>query len=472
MALTLSVAIAVPTNPLLPLSAIITGMVILILLIHSSFAFLYFVPLLLSLEYRVELNFISFALGEISAVLVWLVALLQIWNNRKVYLSRSEVILVLFIATAALPSVGLESDTRHALSVYRDLILPLVFFAGFLLIRLNRQQVIKLLKIFVLAATASAILGIIQFKTGHYLWTMRFEDVWWQNFKTDFIRSSMIGQLLNVKDTLPVGLYATTNNFASYLVIPAVCAFALATFPLRSRSEKLVWRMCSVTLFVALLFTFSRGSLFTFLVACLPLVWFQSRKYVSLASMFFVIGISVLIIAAILVTGILSWDQLGTLQGRAMMLQAGVELIKDHPEALLTGGFTEEYRTYYYQPQLAHNVALYAILQFGLLATLGWLFLVWHNLRIMWSGIKSENDIESKLLGMALLSGLFATVFLYAQTTSFIDNVQSSMWLFFWIGVGRVLIHHKKFRVFQENSCRTQRNLLAFRTGIRGEEPT
>ena len=436
------VALIITSGLLLPLLAVAGAgilSIIFIIFIWMPTTLLYLVPLLLSVEYRVDLEFFSFTLAEVSAVLVWIVVLLRIRNNHRIHLKKIEVYLLLAIVITALPGVLLESDVRHALSVYRDFTVPLIFFTGFLLTGLSWRQIITLLKIFVLVAAVSALLGIMQYKTNNYMWTMRPEDVIWQHYKLGFIQDSTVGQLLGVRNTLPVGLYSTTNNFASYLVIPTVLAFALALLPYRSRAERILWKASFISLFVSLLFTFSRGSLFTFLVAWLFLVWFRKKHRISLTSLLMVGGIGVLLIGLVLLSNVLSWDQLGTFEGRGVMLQAGVELLRDHPEALLTGGFTEEYRAHYYQWQSIHNLFLYGVLQFGLLATLSWLFLVGLELRYILSVIHSK-DQEVRSLVLALFGGLVTTVFMYAQTTSFIDSVQSSLWLFFWIGVG-VCLH-------------------------------
>lgn len=447
---------------LLPLSAVVAGTGILsIIFIQRPTIFLYLVPLLLSVEYRVELGFFSFTLAEVSVVLVWIAVLLRILKNYRVDLKKMEVILLLFIAITALPSVLLEDDARHALSVYRDFTLPLAFFAGFLLISLSRQQVLRLLKLFVLVATASAVLGIIQYETSNYLWTMRPEDAWWQSFKTGFLRNSTIGQLLGVKDTLPTGLFATTNNFALYLVIPVMLAFTLATLPSLQRSEKLFWKAAFTLLFVTLVLTFSRGSLFTFLIAWLFLLWFRRRRHVSFLGLLVVGGIGVLAVGMVLGSGVVSWDQLGTLRGRGTMFQAGLELLADHPEALITGGFTEEYRAHYYQAQLVHNLFFYGILQFGLLATLSWLFLIAIELRCILGVVRSK-DQEVKFLGLALFGGLVTTVFMYAQTTSFIDSVHSSLWLFFWMRIGIYL-----YRFYRADAL-SHRRVVPVRAGIGG----
>lgn len=422
--------------------SIITLSILFVLTLRPALL-LYTVPLLLSVEYRLELGFASFALAELSAVLVWIVSLLRIRRRHRILLKRNEVVLLIFIMIVALPSIFFERDARHALSVYRDFTIPLIFFAGFMSAGLSRQQTIKLIKVFVLLATVSAILAILQFRTGNYMWTMRPEDRFWQDFKTGFIRSSAVGQLFGVEDTLPVGLYSTTNNFASFLVIPTVLAFALAILPSRSRSERLLWKASFVALFAGLLLTFSRSSLITFLAAWLFLMIFRRKDRVS-SYRFAVFGGAVLLLSGLMLgSGILSWDQLGTLQGRMSMFQAGLKLLNEHPEALLTGGFTEDYLARYYQEQLIHNLPLYMALQFSFLAALAWLLLVIIKLRYI-LGVIHSRDKEMGFLGLALFGGVFATVFIYAQTTSFADSVQSSLWLFFWMGIGSYLSYFHK----------------------------
>jgi hypothetical protein len=434
-AVVMLVALATASELVLPLSVAIGGSVLSIALAQRPTLLLYLVPLMLSVEYRIELGFFSFTLAEVSAIMVWIVALLRIWNNRKSHLKKIELILLLFTIITAFPGVFLESDTRHALSVYRDFTVPLIFFAGFLSLGLSRQQTVRLVKLFVLVSVASAILGIIQYRTDNYLWFMRPEDERWQSFKTGFLRGSMIGQLLGVKSTLATGLFATTNNFAAYLVIPLILAFALATLPSSSLRERLWWKASFILLLVTLFFTFSRSSLFTFLAAWVFLVWFRRKRRLSVLALTGVVAIGILLIGLVLLSGVVSWDQLGTFRGRGTMFQAGLELLTDHPEALIAGGFTEDYRAHYYGAQLVHNLPLYVILQFGLLTVVSWLLLVAVELRSALKVVHSE-DQEIKSLGLALFGGLAFTVFLYAQTTSFVDSVQSSLWLFFWMGIG------------------------------------
>jgi O-antigen ligase len=345
--------------------------------------------------------------------------------------------LVLLICLTSLPSILFEQDTLHALSVYRDLTIPLFFFVGFLLVGLDRKQVLRLVKLFVLLAAANALLGIGQYITGNYLWLVSPAGKYAMYHKITLrgVQSSTFGQFLGVKDTLATGLYAGSNNFAAYLVMPTVLASVFAVLPGLRNRERLFWQVSCLVLFLALLFTFSRGSLLTFMIAWALLMWFRKKRRVSARRLIVVGSLAVLLALLIIASGIISWDSLLTVTGRMTMLKSALALLRDHPEALITGGFTEDYLLYYYHFQVVHNLVLYMILQFGLLTLSIWLLLVMFALRYIAGVIRAE-DKELKHLSLALVSGLAAIVFLYEQTSNSIMSVQDPLLIFFWLGVG------------------------------------
>jgi len=139
----------------------------------------------------------------------------------------------------------------------------------------------------------------------------------------------------------------------------------------------------------------------------------------------------------ILISGLVSWDDLGTLRGRGAMLEGVLVLFQTYPLDLVTGGYSEQFlaAAFYSGGQNVHNLALYIVAQFGVVATVLWFFLVILELRRLFEA-GTVKDRELKPLGVALSGGLVATVFLYAQTTPFADQVQALLWLFFWLGLG------------------------------------
>lgn len=392
------------------------------------------VPLLLAIEYRVDLGAASFTLSEVASLVVVGTAILLAARHQRVAVEWPELILTLLIGVAALVGVFIERDMNHALSKYRDLMAPLVLFVVLASLRLDRGEIVALVKTFVLVATATAALGLVQYATGRYLWFLRPEDVAWQEFKTAFIRSVFVGEWLRTGTRLPAGLYATTNNFASYLVVPCLVAYALGWMPRARMRSRVFWAICFGILLASLLLTFSRGSIFSFLMAW-AVVWaFRRRHRIKLAQLAVVGAVGVVGVLLIILSGLLSFDQLGTVEGRFVMIRAAGDLLMDFPQALLVGGFTENYRAHYYADQLVHNTELYLIIQYGLLATLAWLCIVLLQIRRLYGLLRSP-DAEVRNISLALLAGLGVMVLVYAQTTSFADHVETTMWLFFWLGV-------------------------------------
>lgn len=447
------ITIITVNNTFLQLTYIIISLIVIVILLFWKYdIFIYSIPLLLSVEYRVDLGLFSFTIGEISIILVWISVLHRILSDRKLYVEKIEVVLLFLIIITALPSVALERDTRHALSVYRDLIMPLIFLTGYTLIRLDRHKVINLVKIFVIVAFSTAVLGIIQYRTGDYQWTLSDSSVGWQEYKANFIRTSTIGQILGIGSTIPSGLYANANNFASYLVIPTIVSFSLMKISSQSRRERLFWGVCFIVLLVSLFLTFSRGSIFTFLIV-LPLL-ILSYRHLSIPAVFAILFIGIFTIGLLLATNLFSWDQLGTLRGRVIMFQTGQELLRNHPDALFLGGYSEEYLLRYNQSQLIHNLPFYMILQFGIVATLSWLLLMISKLYKIFQASRSEDE-ETRILSLSLFGGLFSTIFVYGQTTSFVDSVQSSLWMLFWMGTGTYLyrFHMSNIVSKEDNLC-------------------
>ncbi|MSR05494.1 MAG: hypothetical protein EXR93_00270 [Gemmatimonadetes bacterium] len=390
-------------------------------------------PLLLSVEYRIELGPASFALCELAPVIAVGAALMEGRGGRGLADDARLTLLILVIAVTAFISIFLATDQNHALSAYRDLMAPMLLFWVVTTIRLTRDQVLALVRVAIWVAFASAGLGMIQIWTGRFLWLLRPEDVWWQEYKTGFIRSFFLGRWLGVGTTLPSGLFATTNNFAVYLMIPTLAVMAMAWTP-GQRGGWWSYKAVFGVLLLCLVLTFSRSSLITVLMGWV--VWRSLRHRSSvpagrLAAAGAIAGGMALLIV---VSGVVSFDALGTLRGRGTMIGAALSLVKDHPAVLATGGLTDLYRSRYYSAQPVHNVLLYGVVQYGLPATLAWLGLVLLTLARGARTLASRDAVPRALsLGTAIGVGLTALV--YAQTTSFIDNVQAGATLAFWMGV-------------------------------------
>lgn len=422
----------------------------------------FLVPILLSVEFRIRLQgSFSFTLAELSTLVVWMVIFLQICFGYKNRWRKQNVVLVSLIAYSALLSVLWSTDKQHALSVYRDYITPLLFFLGMNAVRLTPKQVIGLIKLFIFVSAVSALLGIVQYLTGQYQWFQSADLSVFEAYKIGFIKSSTIGHLLGVKDSLAVGFYSMPTNFSEYLIVPCIVCAALIGLPLLGWFERFIWRLAFIILCIGLLFTFTRSSQFIVVAALITYRVVHKSKRAPWGKLLIALVLSIILIAIIILSGFLNWDSLGTATGRISMAGAALALLRDQPQALLTGGFTELYLTKYHDFQVVHNIYLYSILQFGLIATFGWLLLVGSTLLSIIKLARSKTPV-AKAFGLAIFCSLTCIILLYAQTTTLLDSIQSSMCLFFWLGIGYQIycLQRPALNVYQPNRNLQEERLL------------
>jgi hypothetical protein len=351
--------------------------------------------------------------------------------RRVFWVERKWIVLLCLVA---LPGVFLEGDLKHALSTYRDLIIPLLFLWGFIAARLRRTEVTALAKVFVLLAVATAALGIAQYFSGRFMWLQSVENQEWQEFKLGLIQASPIGTWLRVENWLPVGLYQQTNDFGNFLMLPLCVALAWAVAPGQSRRVRFFWSTACAILFVALALCFFRSGVLTIVAAVVFWLAFRKRR-LSIRALCWVTLAAAIFLGIILYSGLLDFDQFGTVFGRFDMLTAAISLLWEHPLALLTGGFSSAYHLAYDQVQMVHNLALYGLIRFGLPATVA-LYVIYS--RIL-GRLKAGVDLasrENRDFQLLLFAGLALVILLYGQTATVIDNIQNTMWLSFWFGVG------------------------------------
>jgi len=377
----------------------------------------------------------SFTLVELSTILVWLLVACcppQV-AGRKVF--RSLLPLLLMLMTAGFFSVFQDSDAKHAASVYRDFVLPVVFLLGFLLLPLGHEQVLFLIKLFILGAAACSILALVQFATDAGMWTANEQQEAWQEFKAGMIRETFWGRLLGVGHTLPVGLSSATNNLASFLIFPAAAVLPLCSDRVPVCEGRRVWRLSFCLMTAALVVSCSRGPLLTVIAAALCFRWLSRAGRVTAGKLVSCALMTGAAATALLWTGLLSWDALGTGEGRLEMAGDAVDLIRSRPAMLMAGGVTGEYQETYHRDQVVHNSLLYIILQFGLPALILSAWIVLSQVRQMLRGIGDSDSAVSRV-GLAVLCGVTVNLLLFMQTTSFFDSVQASFILYFWIGLG------------------------------------
>ncbi|MGB6596681.1 MAG: O-antigen ligase family protein [Candidatus Acidiferrum sp.] len=402
---------------------------------------IYLLPVLLAFEYRVRLSSFSFDLSEMSFFVVILACMVRAWEGKQAGLPSSipsRRLLILMLAVAALPSIFVEFNTAHAASVYRDLMLPFLFFFLFLQAGLEEKQIHALIKLACLLALANACLGIVQYTTGNHLWFAGPDEAEWQAYKTGLAKLSIFGDFLGVQDTLPVGLYTGANNFACYLSLPLCLATTLAFSRDLAKRNRLVCLVASAVMFICLLFTIFRSGLLVFAASMMCVYLFLSRRRGALRVLT-VAALAGLVAILFLTQGLFDWDQFGSFTGRQEMISDAFTLMRSHPELLLTGGFTDLYHLQSRETQEIHNLVLYSIVQFGLPATaLFFAFFIRFFLRVF-RAVKTITGVERSVL-VAIAASIAANIFLYGSTTMLIDSVQTSIWLLFWTGVASYLM--------------------------------
>lgn len=435
----LLLAVLLRSDSLLLLLALGGVMVAGMVFVAGPSPLVYLVPFLVAVEYRIRFSWGSFTVAELSAALLCLVFFFRLVKGRAAQwpgFSRDSI-LVSLVAFFALPSILFLRNLQSAASVYRDLILPLVFYLAFRAANLERRQVQRLVQLFVLVVTAGAVLGIVQYFTGEYLFFQSEEDAIWQPFKLRVAHGSVLSGWLGLRNTLAVGFFSSVNNFGTYLVIPICVTLAWTVSRSLSWKEKLLWFSCTVLQMAALVFTFFRSGFLTVGVSSLLILWFRKRQITSRSVL--VLGLAALaLLLATLQTETLNWDQYATLQGRGSMVRDALDLIVHHPVAILTGGYTEIYQRQYVQFQAIHNIGLYLIVQFGLPTALALLAFYVGSLRDCSIAVNCLSG-KDRDLALGIFTGVSSTMFILAQTTSFLDSVQNSMWLLFWLGIGTYL---------------------------------
>ena len=435
----------------------VAGVAAVLCLMTGRDRLVYIIPLLLAFECRVRLGAVSFDLSELTVVFAMSVWLLDPGDEKRLDVANrvsTNGVLIALLGVFALPSVFLEDHFLHSVSTYRDLMVPFVFLFCFLKAGIDLPQLRKLVVAACCLILFNAILGIIQFKTGNYLWFANEDEMDWQVYKIGLVKISLLGEFLGIKDALPAGLYSGTNNFGLYLTIPLCICGTVVLSRNFARRERVFCLLASATLFVCLVLTIFRSGLLVYFTSILAIYLFVTPRFRQVRL------IAVLLIAAtfavfFLSQGVFDFDSFGTFSARQGMLSDAWTLIKSHPEVLLAGGFTDLYHQQFRQEQEIHNLMLYAIVKYGLLATLCFYcivgFALWRAVRAVKTSVGPERDIL-----LSLTVSLSANVFLCGLSTMIIDSVQTTIWLLFWLGI---TIHLTTWLDFQKAEAMETRSI-------------
>jgi|GEM_PF-2684219 len=400
---------------------------------------IFLIPFLLGFEYRVRLSAFSFDVSELLLLIVGLVCVFppKIAGSTPTRRHSADYLwFVLPLAILAAPAVILESNTAHAASVYRDFVLPFVFFLALVRADIGARQVAALIKLTIAVMVANAGLGLIQYFSGNYLFLAAPIELEWQSYKTGLAKLSAFGDWIGVNDTLPVGLFTGANMFACFLSLPLCVTTVLAFSPSLRKSSRGICLVAAAVMLVCLTFTIFRSGLIVYaasLIVCY--LYLGKRSLLRLVTVSVLAGV---LAALFFAPGVFDWDQFGSFQGREDMISAAVALVRSHPELLFFGGYTDLYHLQSRESQEIHNLALYSIVQFGLPATV--LFFTFFA-RIAFRALRAARAADGLLRALlaSIVISISANVFLYGLSTMLIDSVQTSLWFMFWAGIAHNL---------------------------------
>jgi hypothetical protein len=341
-------------------------------MIQGALIFLLF--LAPTVQYRVELGGVSFALLEPVILLVssLLLAHQIVSWRRLVILKEPLVYFFSFIVLWALVIRPWADDWKHGLSDVRDWAIPLLGFVA--LVTTIRQGWRRWIAIFLLLVWLNALVGIYQHLTDSFRPFVSSLAA----YKTGFtVSPEDISRLALV--SYAAGFFTHPNGFAMYL-------FAGLMLGLGQLAGSRKWWLglgLVMPIALALFWTYAKASL---LVMGAAVVIFWLQRWIKPGTDFLVILIFGLVTGAIMLWLAIPYVPsalLTTFWWRVGLWQTGLSVIGEYPAILFSGNGLDIFaqQAYYGQP---HNLYLYLLLEYGLPGLLWSLLLGWHLLRRGW----------------------------------------------------------------------------------------
>jgi O-antigen ligase len=384
-----------------------------------------------------------------SWLIGYLVSYRKVFSYSRDYVKSAYIVLI-FIITMGFASVftdvkyiALFGDTQRKNGFLTYVGLSVIFLSTLLFFRIHNIK--RLFSVTLYIALASVLYGFLQ-TTGN-----------------DFV------DWLNPHNSL-IGTQGNPNFASAVMAIMSVLLYSSIFLGHKSRLQKIIPLLISVTLVILILRSNARQGLLSFIlgVSVFNLIWLIGKNR-KLGLMF----ISAFIPA--LITGVLGMLQIGPLQNllykpsvsvRGYYWRAGWEMLKDN---LLTGVGVDRYGAYFMQyrevgyplnygfeitSSNAHNTFIQFFATGGVFLGSSYLLLTFWIFTRAIKGLR-ELEGESKLI----LAGLFsAWIAFHAQSFVSIDNLGVSIWG--WV-LGGAIVGVSAFKTTDP-----QQNKEVFRTKL------
>ncbi len=359
-----------------------------------------------TVQYRVDLGLVSFALMEPLVVVAAGLLLIDQFNRGRFGLRLPWIMLLMgLLSLWALLSVLWAPNANASLSDVRNWLVPLLGCLA--LLGAVRQDWERLIRLFCLGAVVNSLVGLYQ----HFTDSFRPFATELSSYKLGFAPSPESSQFQFVSYT--VGFFQHPNNFALYLLVALLLSIGLL-----AQGPRRWLRGLTVALIgAALLWTYAKTSVLLggALIGLLVLHWlFRSQRRFGCAVVLATVsGLAVLV----QVVPLVSSNALATFLWRVNLWQTALRLVEQQPSMLLLGQGLPRFGIIAAYPQ-PHNVYIYLLLQYGLVGPV--LFLA-SGIWLLWSGW------QARARGWIAQSALLATVWLGGLSFFLVGLVESDI---------------------------------------------
>jgi hypothetical protein len=322
-----------------------------------------------TVQYRVELGSISFALMEpITIFVAGILIIKQIVNRQKITIAKDTMVFLFMVIT--LWSFVIRPwaiDWQHGLSDVRDWAIPLLGYI--VVVSTVRGRWRKWIGVFLTWVILLSILGIYQ----HFSPTTRPFLNELATAKTGFTVASTDESRLQLVSAA-AGFFAHPNGYAMYLFLGLMVALGWLV------SDKRRWYKIFIVFLItlALYWAYAKASL---IVMAFAVVWFWLQHWFKRGSQALSLMGGIILSAlpaAWIMLHFLPTAILYTYYWRVRLWNISLETIQTHLHTLLVGNGMDIFAQQAFYPQ-PHNVYFYLLLDFGL-AGLVFVALVIRNL--------------------------------------------------------------------------------------------
>lgn len=363
----------------------------------------------------------------ISVLIIWVFRLLA---DRREHLRSSGIDLpVLLFIGACITSFVLGTayqTTTSDLRLFGELLSSIIFFFGVVNCVRDVQTVRRLMVGFVAGGAAAGSLGLVLY----YLPAATSTALLAALSRLGYPASDILQYIAGTTTQRAIGTSIDPNILGATLMMSGVVAVGLLATP-RSRGQKLWVLVALAPILIALLLTYSRGSLIGFLVGCTVIASLRYRRLWLIGG---------LIVVAVVLSGQVAQSSFLT------HLQSGIE-VKDQAAAMRLGEYKDAFRLISEYPWFgvgfgeAPNVDLYVGVssiylliaeQVGLIGLAIWIWamasIIIRGLR---QGLRARDELSTLAVSClaALISALVAGLFDHHFVDMHFPHVVAMVWM-------------------------------------------